>query len=379
MKKFISLLLALIMLFALTACKPEEEVKVPETKSPEVVKTTVPEVKPSETSQKESEPEEETRIITGENGEQFEIPKEVTRVARPIGAFAQMTAMLTEGNGKIVAAVTGAISDYFKQVFPDYLESNPNNYNSTSIEDLIASGAQVCYGPGSRFSDEQIGQLKAAGIVHVPINNIRDVAGMSSAFTIIGNILGEKEAARAKEFVEYYQGNIEKCKDRTKDIAEADRVKMISLFYSADSFTTINKNDISQEYIEAAGGINVAADYTAAGESGLIVDEEQIVSWNPEFIMVSNQAGKEVIENNPALATVDAVANGKVEVCPFGIYLWSVRSGEGAILPFWLSTNLYPELFSDIDMRDVVKDFFNYWYNYDIPEEEITNTLAGRP
>ena len=95
--------------------------------------------------------------------------------------------------------------------------------------------------------------------------------------------------------------------------------------------------------------------------------------------MVSNQAGKEVIENNPALATVDAVANGKVEVCPFGIYLWSVRSGEGAILPFWLSTNLYPELFSDIDMRDVVKDFFNYWYNYDIPEEEITNTLAGRP
>ncbi len=379
MKKIISLLVVLIMLFALTACKPKEEVKVPETKTPEVVDTSSPETKPSESSPEETEAEEKTRIITGEDGAQFEVPKEVTRAAPTIGAFAQMTAMLTEGNGKIVAAATGAISDYFKQVFPDYLESNPNSYDATSIEDLIASGAQVCYGPGSRYSDEQLSQLKAAGIVHVPINNIRDVAGMSSAFMIIGNILGEKEAARAKEFVDYYQGNIEKCKERTKDIAEADRVKMISLFYSADSFRTINKNDIAHEYIEAAGGVNVAADYTAAGESGLTVDEEQIVSWNPEFIMVSSQAGKEAIDNNPALATVVAVANDNVKVCPFGIYLWSVRSGEGAMLPLWLSTNLYPEIFSDIDMRDVVKDFFNYWYNYDIPEEEITNTLAGRP
>lgn len=378
MKKLRTLLIALVLVFALASCKQNAETEASATtETTEAAETT--EASSAGITEEATEAAKKTRFVTGEDGTQIEVPYEVKKAAPLIGAFAQMTEMLTEGSGKIVAAATKNISDYFKQVFPDYLESNPNNYDSGSIEDLIASGAQVCYGPDSLFSDDQKTQLKEAGIAFVPINNIRNVEGMSGAFTIIGEILGEKEAARAKEFVEYYQGNINQCKERTKDIADADRVKMISLFYSADSLNTVNSKDISHEYMEAAGGINVAADYTPVGEGGnsLIVDEEQIVEWNPGFIMVNSQAGKEAIENNPALVTVDAVANDNVRVCPYGVYLWSVRSGEGAMLPLWLGTNLYPELFSDIDMKTVVKEFFNNWYNYEIPEEEITRTLEG--
>jgi iron complex transport system substrate-binding protein len=64
-------------------------------------------------------------------------------------------------------------------------------------------------------------------------------------------------------------------------------------------------------------------------------------------------------------------------VCPYGIYLWSVRSGEGAMLPLWLGTKLYPERFADVDMKEVVKYFFNHFYNYDIPASEIETVLAG--
>jgi len=317
-----------------------------------------------------------TRIVKGDDGTEVEIPYTITKAAPLIGAFAQMTEMLTAGGGKIVAAATNNISDYFKQVFPDYVQSNPNDYNSSSVEELIAAGAQVCYGPTSIFSEDQLAQLAEAGIAYVPIDNIKTVEGMSNAFLIIGEILGEDEYARAQEFVDYYQGNISLCKERTADVA--DKVTFMSLFYSADAYTTINGGDICNEYAEAAGAINVAKDYTPdAGSNSLTVDAEQIVVWNPQFIMASNQAGKEAILADPALATVDAVKNGNVQVCPYGVYLWSVRSGEGSMLSLWLGTQLYPDLFRDVDMENVVKEFFNNWYSYDISEEEIQNTLNG--
>jgi len=364
MKRVLSFVFALIIMLSFGGCSNSS--------------ATSEEPSSSSAGNAKSDETPEMRIVQGDDGSEVEIPYTITKAAPLIGAFAQMTEMLTVGEGKIAAAATDNISDYFKQVFPDYEESNPNNYDASSVEDLIAAGAQVCYGPTSILSEEQLAQLKEAGIAYVPIDNIKTVEGMSNAFLIIGEILGEDEYTRAQEFVDYYQGNIDLCKERTTDMAEEEKITLLSLFYSADTYATINGGDICSEYVEAAGAVNVSKEYSPdAGSNNLTVDAEQIVAWNPQFIMTSNQEGKEAILNDPALATVEAVKNNNVHVCPYGVYLWSVRSGEGSMLPLWLGTQLYPELFSDVNMESVVKEFFNNWYNYDISEEEIQNTLNG--
>jgi iron complex transport system substrate-binding protein len=319
-----------------------------------------------------------TRIVKDSNGADVTIPYEVTRAGPVIGAFAQMTEVLTGGGGKITAAATQNISAYFKQVFPDYLRSNPNNFNATSVEDLIASGTQVAYGPETIFSAEQRGQLAQAGVAFVAINNIANVKGMCESFRIIGNILGEKEAAKAREFVAYYQGNINDAAARTAKLSAEEKVRFLSLVYSAGTYSTVNGKDISNEYIEAAGGVNLAKDYLGpAAGTALTVDAEQVVAWNPQVIMVSNRPGREAILKDPALQTVEAVKSGRVYVCPNGIYRWSVRSGEGAMIPLWLGTIMYPDLFADVDMKAVVKDFFKRFYAYDISAADIEVVLAG--
>jgi iron complex transport system substrate-binding protein len=317
-----------------------------------------------------------TRFVKDSEGGLVEIPTDVTKAAPLIGAFAQMTEMLTAGSGKISAAATNNISDYFKQVFPDYVKSNPNNYNSSAIEDLIASGTQVVYGPDSFFSDDQKRQLASANIAYVAINHIQNVDGMCESFGIIGSILGPEEEKREADFVSYYRGNIDLAKSRTGGVE--NKLRFLSLFYSADTYNTINGKDICNEYIEAAGGVNMAKDYMPkTGGNSLIVDAEQIVAWNPQFIMTSNQSGREKVLTDPALAEVDAVKNRRVHVTPYGVYLWSVRSGEGSMLPLWLGKAMYPDMFPDIDMTSVVKNFFNKYYNYDIAPEEIDKVLAG--
>jgi iron complex transport system substrate-binding protein len=320
----------------------------------------------------------ETRIVQDSSGNDVVIPFEVLRAGPVIGAFAQMTEVLTQGGGKISAAATQNISTYFRQVFPDYDRSNPNNYNSTSVEDLIASGTQVAYGPETIFSTEQREQLAQAGVAFVGINNIANVQGLCESFQIIGNILGEAEAARAREFVAYYQGNIQDAAARTASVPAGQKVRFLSLVYSAGAYSTINGRDICNEYIEAAGGINLAKDYMGpAAGTALTVDAEQVVSWNPQVIMASNRPGREAILRDPALQTVDAVKAGKVYVCPNGIYRWSVRSGEGAMIPLWLGTIMYPDRFADVDMAAVVRDFFKRFYAYDISDADIAVVLAG--
>lgn len=331
-----------------------------------------------EETQAESQEETDSRTVLDSQGNEVVIPNEITKAAPAIGAFAQMTEMLTEGDGKIVAAATKNISDYFKEVFPDYVESNPNNYDAGSVEDLIAAGAQVAYGPSSVYSDEQLAQLEDAGIAFVAIDNITTVDGMCQAFSIIGDILGEEEAERAQEFVEYYQNSISDSRERTSDLTEDERKTILNLNYAAGAYSTTNSQDICHEYMTAAGAVNVAADYVGeAAGTALAVDREQIVAWNPEIIIVGSDEGKDAILSDSALSGITAVKNGDVYVVPTGIYRWNVRSGEGAMMTPWLGTIVYPDKFSDVDMKQIVKDFFGNFYNYELDEAGVEKVLAG--
>jgi iron complex transport system substrate-binding protein len=269
----------------------------------------------------------ETRIVLDSNGKEVALPAEVTKAAPAIGAFAQMTEVLTSGGGKISAAAVFNLTDYFKKVFPDYAKSNAKNYNATIVEDVIASGAQVAYGPSSIFTEEQRAQLKAAGIPYVEINNIATVDGMCESFGIIGNILGKAEAAKAAEFVAYYRGNMRKAQDLSAGITGADRAGLLILRLAGETFSTINGRDICNEYIEAAGGINVAKDYAGkASGTALTVDSEQIVQWNPKVIVVGDKLCYNAVMADPALAETDAVKNGNVPICPYGIYILKSRN-----------------------------------------------------
>jgi ABC-type Fe3+-hydroxamate transport system, periplasmic component len=319
----------------------------------------------------------ETRSVQDSNGQTVIIPARVERVAPTIPAFAQMTEMLTRGGGKISAAYTRALSPYFKEVFPDYVRSNPRDYDCSSIEDLVAARTQVVFGPASRYSADQLKQLSALGIPFVALDKIRTVEGMCESYLTIGQILGEEEAARAREFVDYYRGNLAEATRRTADVPEKERVRILSLFFAGGTLTTINQNDVCDEYIRSAGGLNVATDYMRMAHGRMNIDLEAIVAWDPQVIMVNSLEALDELMAQPSLAGVSAVKNKRVHKCPYGIFLWSVRSGEAAMLPLWLGKIMYPERFADVDMNRVVTDFFREYYKHQLSPEGAERVLTG--
>lgn len=328
-----------------------------------------------------------TRTVKDTDGNEVTIPAKVTKVAPTIGAFAQVTEMLTNGNGKIVAAATKQVDDNFKSVFSDFTKSNPDNNDSTSVEGIIASGAQVAYGPKSAFSDEQLQQLKDAGVTFVNVAAMKTPDEICTSIQTIGDILGKDESARAKEFVKYYKKQIKNAEDRAKKVSDDKKVTMIELSVEGGQYFVAPSTDISSQYMEAAGVTNLAADYTSDTKSTngslMAVSAEQIAAWNPDYIMCFNQATKDAIIKDKAFSKLTSISDGgssnfdKVFVCPKGLYLWSVRSAEGCLLPEFIGQYVYPEQYEDFSMQDTLKSFYKDWYNTKLSTHDAESILTG--
>ena len=321
------------------------------------------------------------RTVKDSDGNKVEIPAKVTKVAPTIGAFAQITELLSNGNGKIVAAPTQQISDDFKAVFTDYDKTNPEGRSSSSVEDIIAAGAQVVYGPKAAFSDEQISQLEDAGVVFVNISKMTTTDDLCNCIQTIGDILGEKESARAAEFVKYYKKSIAFAQKKAKKIDDADRATELTMSVEGGAYMVAPASDISSSLVEAAGLTNLAADYTSDATSGngsmLQVSAEQIVAWNPQYIVAYSQQAADAIKADAALAGVDAVANDHVLVCPKALYLWAVRSGEGCLMPEWLGSVVYPDQYKGFDMTETLQDFYKDWYGAELSDADAEAILTG--
>ena len=346
-----------------------------------------------------------TRTVTAADGTQVEIPAQVTKVAPTIGALAEVTMIVSKGDPVISAAATQQIGDKFKQYFPRYSEGNPNDYSAQSVEDLIASGTQVVFGISSMYSDDQLDQLKQAGIAFVPINSGSTVDELCDATELIGEILGGDYQQQAQKFSTYWKQQLSDAQNATASVSSKQTI--LEAMYNSGSFTTVNSSDIMNEYFEAAGLTNVAADLqksaggnnsqgsgnksqnsgnngqgssnkSGGGAQGITIDAESIAQMNPEWIITNSQEGKEALMSNPALSKVKAIANNHVLVSPQGAYLWIVRSGEGAMVPMWLVSQVYPDLAGDYDAKTAVKDFFKEYYSYDLDDAAVEGILAGQ-
>ncbi len=329
----------------------------------------------AETSVSLSVSEGETRTVTDMNGDEVQIPAEVNAVAPAIGAFAQVTAMLDPTHGdETVAGTTSAQTKVFNEVFPN---CNKDQHDSSNVEELISAGVQVAFGPAGMYSDEQLEQLQAANIAYVALG-IKNVEALNQSILTIGQIMGDEEYATAQKFSEYYMGWIEKGTELTKDIADADKPTVMQLRISGGEYTTCNSSDVCESYFTAAGAVNVASDYAGEGNgTALTVSTEQVLEWNPQYIFVMYNEAKDEIMADEALAEVDAVKNGNVVVIPNGAYYWNVRAGEGALMTPWLLTVLHPDLVSDLDMTQEVKDFYSNFYGYELSDEQTAGILDG--
>ena len=118
------------------------------------------------------------------------------------------------------------------------------------------------------------------------------------------------------------------------------------------------------DMIRLAGGVNVAAAIEDA--YWVEIDYEQLLTWNPEYIILASDATYTVedVLADPILADCAAVVSGQVYQMPGKAEAWDSPVPSGILGAMWLANVLHAELLTNDDYAAKVDEYYETFYGF---------------
>ena len=100
------------------------------------------------------------------------------------------------------------------------------------------------------------------------------------------------------------------------------------------------------------------------------VSYEQILAWNPQYIVLASDASYTVedVLADPNLEGCAAVENGNVIQIPGDAEAWDSPVPGGILGAVWLSSELHPEECPQADSEAVIHEFYETFYGFSYGE-----------
>ena len=356
MKKWIVYLLAVVMLLSMVACGA----KAPEAEAPQ------------------------TRTIVDGLGREVVIPAVVEKIV-PLGNAARLGVYLgiqdkfvtinqadisdnvhtayswynRENWSKLPISASGGYGVFHPEVI---LEANPDLIICTYEADIVASIEEqtglpvVAVAQGTLFGEDYRQSLRILG----------DACGVSQ---------------RAEDVITFIDNCLQDLNTRTKDIPAEDKPLILG---AAATFR--GGHGISGVYVDFPVLQVIAANDAAIGlekesfDTGVEVDKEQILVWDPDVIFLdAGNLGlvKAEYEENPDYFTqLSAVQNGQV-------YQWpnATSNYTNVEIPlvnaYYAGTILYPEAFADVNFEEKANEIFSFFLGHDNYLQDLTENGFG--
>lgn len=109
------------------------------------------------------------------------------------------------------------------------------------------------------------------------------------------------------------------------------------------------------------------------------VNVEQIYSWNPDVFYLDgpgllNIKTEDVYNNSVEgfdFSNLKSVKDKRVYNSKLGMWNWLTPNPDAPLVLAWLASETYPDAFKDYDLKKVIKDYYQKWYNYELTDEQI--------
>ncbi|KFC96905.1 ABC transporter substrate-binding protein [Leminorella grimontii] len=321
--------------------------------------------------------------ITDVAGRQVELPKKVDRILLGEGRLIYAVALL-EGD-KPLARIAGWQGDFrkldphayaaYKAKFPE-IDDIPLIGNTTaesvSAEKVLTLRPDVAvfglsgHGPGR--NSELVAQLEKAGVPVVFIDfRTSPLKNTVPSMRILGKALHRE--AQAERYIQFYEENVAKITNVTKDIAEENKPKVfieLKAAMTGDCCSTAGNGNMG-DFIDLAGGRNMAKGLLP-GVLGT-VNLEKIIATNPDVYIASGsraadakdpgvKLGADVPEaiarqsllsilDRKGISALPAVKEGRT----YAIWHSFYNSPYNVLAIQAFGTWFYPEQFKDVDPK----------------------------
>ncbi len=151
--------------------------------------------------------------------------------------------------------------------------------------------------------------------------------------------------------------------DLEKRLADTEK-PTVYLAGNSDFLSTAGEAMYQSSLITQAGGVNAAAEITDT--YWCHVSYEQILAWNPEYIILASDASYTVddVLADPNLAGCRAITNGNVYRMPGDAEAWDSPVPGGILGAVWLAGVLHPEQMTDADANACYNNFYETFYGF---------------
>ncbi|KAF5086235.1 Periplasmic binding protein [anaerobic digester metagenome] len=309
--------------------------------------------------------------------------EEVSKVRHPLN-----TAIVVYDNAGEIIRILGAQdkiigTDNMIVALPTYFPEfsklpSIGNRKDMNVEAVLDIGPEAVIVPKlSNIGPEFKEKITNNGIDYVMLRMWESHTAVPSLMTL-GYILDETE--NANRYISYQEKILNEIKSRVATIPEEKRKRV---FMDRPGDTTVAKGSGYSEAIEFVGGINIAKDISKdTGTQLPEVDAEWVVKENPDVIIgLSWEGGYETDDINtlkkrydeiiakPGFSSMDAVKNNQVWVTTY-IDLLGPGYHIGLVK---LAKMLYPELFADMDVKQLQNEYLTNWQhiNYDLENHGV--------
>lgn len=314
--------------------------------------------------------------FTDSCGRTVEIDENISRVAVS-GPLAQnvVLAICPESLVGIASEWENAAIEY---IDPEYaklpiLGQIYGGKGEVNKEELIAAQPQIVIDigePKAGIAEDMDELTEQTGIPFVHIDS--NLAHMDETFEITGKLLGKEDAGN--QLAEYWRSKyelVEKC------VADAEKPEILYITGS-EGMNVIAKGSYHGEVIDMFTENIAVVDEPSAKGSGNEVDMEQLLLWNPDYILFGPDSIFDQVSEDKSWQNMKAIADGNYYQVPNGPYNWmgfppSVQQMLGML---WMGKLFYPEACT-YDLKDEVKEFYNLFFHYELEDEQYEELVKN--
>ncbi|WP_115717565.1 ABC transporter substrate-binding protein [Gallaecimonas mangrovi] len=317
-----------------------------------------------------------TRTVHFYQHQQLTVPAKVTKVASAWEAENAILAMLGAGNNIVATTRIARSTPAFQKFVPAIKNAalaTMGSANGVNVETLIALHPDILFVP-SGFNAVKKQQLNSAGIAVAELHG-NSLEALKERVTITAKLLGGKAPAEAKAYQAYFRHNEQLIAKRLAAIPKAKRLRVY--LASGRALSTSASPSLDQDWLNAAGAINVAAHWQLSKERyhAPNVSLESVLAANPDVIIAMRAEDAETILHDPRWQTINAVKNGRVYANPRGLFWWCRETSEQALQILWAAKTLYPSAFSDIDMAKETQQFYRRFFHIQLSGSDVQQFL----
>ena len=348
-KKWLAILLAVVMVLSLAACGTQSSPQTDDT----------------------------TRVFTDSVGREVEVPAQIDKVALS-GPMAQIV-LFALCPDKLVG-VSNAWSTEAEQYLDEKYFTMPEigqlygGKGELNPETLLQSGAQIVIDvgePKGSIAEDLDALQEQTGIPFVHITATTETTG--DAYRMLGDLLNMKDEA------ETLAAYCEKVYDRTVSIAGS--VEKANVLYVTGDMgqNVIAAGSYHAEILDLLTNNLAVVDEPSSKGTGNEVSMEQILTWDPDVVIFAPESIYDTVADDAAWQSVTAIKNGAYYEVPFVPYNWmgfppSVQRYLGMM---WLSKVLYPDATAEYDLFSDVQEYYKLFYHCDLTQAQFDALVAN--